>query len=148
MSDGRLYRLLPAIYRERDEALGRPLAALLAVMEEELATAEAETAAMYENAFVETADKAALLRLAALVGIEDLATSVSAISNPRRLIANAISYHRRKGVPGALKQAATDVTGWPARVVEGFALLGRTQHLADVRAERGAPRSTSASCGR
>ena len=74
MSDGRLYRLLPAIYRERDEALGRPLAALLAVMEEELATAEAETAAMYENAFVETADEAALLRLAALVGVEHLAT--------------------------------------------------------------------------
>jgi hypothetical protein len=138
MSDGRLYRLLPAIYRERDAALGGPLAALLEVMEEELAAAEAATAAMYENAFVETADETSLLRLAALVGIEELASAVATVSSPRRLIANAIAYHRSKGVPGSLERVVTDVTAWPARVVEGFALLGRTQHLADVRADRGA----------
>ena len=138
MSDGRLYRLLPAIYRQRDQALGGPLAALLAAMEDELEAAEADTAAMYENAFVETADEAALVRLAALVGVEQLATSVASVTSPRRLVANAIAYHRSKGVPGSLERAVTDVTGWPARVVEGFALLGRTQHLSDVRTDRGA----------
>ena len=58
---------------------------------------------------------------------------VPGASGLRALVANTIRYRRRKGTPGVIEQVARDVTGWPARVVEYYRLLGLTQHLDHVR---------------
>ena len=51
----------------------------------------------------------------------------------RAYVANTIAYRRRKGTAAVVEQVARDVSGWPARAVEGFARLGTNQHLDHVR---------------
>ena len=48
---------------------------------------------------------------------------------------HTIAFRRRKGTATMLEQLARDVTGWPARVVEMFQLLGWTQHMNHIRPE-------------
>jgi hypothetical protein len=56
----------------------------------------------------------------------------SALSQ-RAYVANTLRYRRRKGTAAVLEQLAYDVTGWRARVVEYFQLLGTTQNLNHLR---------------
>ena len=50
-------------------------------------------------------------------------------NSPRAEVANTIGYRRRKGTAAMLEQLARDVTGWNARAVEFFQLLGTTQFV-------------------
>jgi hypothetical protein len=50
----RLYELLPAIYRQRDEENGQPLRALLQVIGEQVAVVENEIDQLYATWFIET----------------------------------------------------------------------------------------------
>lgn len=131
-SERPVYELLPAIYRIRDAERGLPLRALLEVTEAELAQLRGDVDGLYDDWFVETCAQWVLPYIGDLLGVQGL-RPVPGASGLRALVANTIRYRRRKGTPGVIEQVARDVTGWPARVVEYYRLLGTTQHLDHVR---------------
>ena len=87
---------------------------------------------LYDDWFVETCAEWVLPYIGDLLGVQGL-RPVPGAAGLRKLVANTIRYRRRKGTPGVIEQVASDVTGWPARVVEYYRLLGLTQHLDHVR---------------
>jgi hypothetical protein len=121
----RLYHLLPSVYRLRDAAAGEPLRALLAVMESEIESVEANLEELYESWFVETAPEWVIPYLGELVGNRPLA----GVAQSRRAdVARTLYYRRRKGTLPMLEELARDVTGWGAHAVEFMELLGWTQN--------------------
>lgn len=135
----RLYGLLAAVYRMRDAERGYPLKALMRVIEEQVDVVEADIARLYENWFIETAEDWVVRYIGDLVGYVPVAEGNSAADAPgcgvpralvpRREIANLIRSRRRKGTLALLELLAADVADWPARAVEFFTLLGRTQNI-------------------
>jgi hypothetical protein len=146
----RLYQLLPYIYRLRDSERGSPLRELLQVIAEQVGIIEANMDQIYDNWFIETCEDWAVPYLGDLIGYTqvhdaglagDMAMAEGSAKNsvlfPRREVANTIAYRRRKGSLALLEQLSNDITGWPARAVEFFSLLGWTQHLAHLNLARG-----------
>ncbi|MEZ4734063.1 MAG: phage tail protein [Caldilineaceae bacterium] len=130
----RLYNLLPAIYRVRDDAQGEPLRTLLSVIEGELERIEADIEGLYDNWFIETCDEWVIPYIADLLGVRLLhPVNTKGVFSQRAYVANTLRYRRRKGTPAVLEQLARDTTGWPARVVEFFQRLGTSQHLNHLR---------------
>lgn len=133
----RLYNLLPAVHRVRDHAQGEPLRALLSIIESEFEVLEADVEGLYDDWFIETAAEWVIPYIGDLLGVRGLHTVGSAGTPLRRslraYVANTLAYRRRKGTATVLEQLARDVTGWPARAVEFFQLLGTTQHLNHLR---------------
>ncbi len=119
----RFYALLPAIHRIRDAEQGYPLRELLSVIAEQVAAMEENLAQLYDDQFIETCAP----WVAPYIGDN--------VASPRADVANTIRYRRRKGTASMLEQLARDVTGWPARAVEFFQLLGWTQHMNHVRSQ-------------
>lgn len=137
MSDERLYNLLPAIYRLRDVERGEPLRALLAVLESEFLTIEADVRALYDNWFIETCDEWAVPYLADLLGIDGIAGDASLPYSQRSLVAHTIGYRQWKGTPATLEHAARDASGWPTAVIEFFDRLAMTQSIRYPRPGKG-----------
>ena len=129
----RLYELLPVVHRVRDVAHGEPLRALLAVIERELRTIEADVEGLYDNWFIETCAEWVVPYIGDLLGTRHLIPVEEGTFSQRALVANTLAYRRRKGTAAMLEQLARDVTGWPAKVVEFFGLLATTQHVNHVR---------------
>jgi hypothetical protein len=132
-----LYDLLPVIHRMRDVERGTPLRGLLAVVEEELRRLVDDVDQLYDNWFIETCEDWVVPYLGDLLGVEGLTGLPSGGASQRSLVADTLRLRRRKGTPAVLEQLARDATGWPARVVEYFELLGTTQHVDHVRPDRG-----------
>jgi hypothetical protein len=123
----RLYGLLPAVYRVRDQAAGRgALRALMEVLAGETAVLEESLAQLYDDQFVETAAPWVLPYLGDLLGIAGLPPAPLA---SRAEVADTLAWRRRKGTAHVLERIARDVTGLPARAVEFFELLAATQDL-------------------
>ncbi len=133
----RLYALLPAIYRQRDRQHGWPLRALLAAMEDQFQTLLADTEALYDNWFIETADDWVVPYLAELAGIRDMTDARSLRIGQRRRVANTIGYRRRTGTLATLEHVAQDASGWSVHVVEYDRLVSLSQHLTHVRRASG-----------
>lgn len=129
----KLYELLPAVYRLRDEEQGQPLRALLSVIAEQAAVLEADLEQLYDDQFIETCAEWVVPYIGDLVGVRGLQTFPEATFSHRAEVANTLAYRRRKGTAAMLEQLARDVTGWPASVVEFFQLLSTTQHLNHIR---------------
>lgn len=148
----RLYELLPAFLRDRDEVVGgRTLRALLDLVSEQVRLVEDDVEELWENLFVETAAPWVVPYIGDLVGNEGLrdpgdgsagrtATEIfDDLAGPdlrppspvrsRADVAKTISYRRRKGTLAMLEELTRDVTGWDAHAVELRTLLGWTQHL-------------------
>ncbi len=149
-SSDRLYRLMPAIYRMRDQERGYPLRALLQVIAEQVDLIEADTALLYENWFIETCQDWAVPYIADLIGYRPVpeAGAAGAVADtqdrlrnaaltPRREVANTIRFRQSKGTLALLEQLAADVAGWPARAVEFYRLLGLSQHVNFLNPARG-----------
>ncbi|MET4134333.1 hypothetical protein [Pseudarthrobacter sp. PvP090] len=147
--DDYLYMLLPALHRMRDEVRGGPLRELLKVIGEQVQVIEDDIDRLYDNWFIETCDDWVVPYLGDLVGYRTLpdagliadpttpeARRRTRALVPRRDVADTIANRRRKGTVALLEELAADVTGWPARVVEFYSLLGWTQHLDHVRPGR------------
>lgn len=139
-ADDRLYELLPAFHRMRDEAQGFALRALLRVIGEQAGVIEADLAQLYANCFIETCADWAVPYIGDLVGYrpvtdagDPLQKESTAARNriliPRTEVANTIALRRRKGTLALLELLSRDVAGWPARAVEFYKLLGWTQQL-------------------
>lgn len=125
----RLFDLLPAVYRVRDQAQGSPLRALLSVLDEEVRAVEDDIAGLYDNWFIETCDEWVVPYIGDLLGVTALAPVRDGVFSQRRFVANTLAYRRRKGTAGVLEALARDLTGWPARAVEYFERLATTQHV-------------------
>jgi hypothetical protein len=145
-----LYDLLPAVYRMRDELRGSPLRELLRVVGEQVNVLEEDIARLYDNWFIETCDDWVVPYIGDLVGYLPVAEAglpgtvaagpagrPSRVLVPRRDVADAIGFRRRKGTLALLEELAGGVAGWPARAVEFFPLLGWSQHLDRQRPARG-----------
>ncbi len=142
----RLYELLPAIYRIRDNEQGEPLKALLQVIAEQVNLLEDDITQLYENWFIETAQDWVVPYIAELIGYQPAAEAGdpnvgsperNRILIPKRDVANTIRARRRKGTLALLEELARDVAGWPARAVEFYRLLSYFQSLNFVRLDRG-----------
>lgn len=136
-SSGRLYNLLPAIYRIRDVDNGEPLRAILSVIENELQAIEKDIGDLYRNWFIETCDEWVVAYIGDLLGVRNLHPISSGNFSLRPYVANTLAYRRRKGTATVLEQLARDVTGWPARALEFFQLLSVTSHFNHVTLARG-----------
>lgn len=144
-----LYELLPTIYRERDAKIGKPLLALLKIIQEQADLVESDIRRLWDNFFIETCEPWVIPYIGDLVGTTPLFDS-SRIRQPdtakelfpdligprlipevsvrgRADVAKTIYYRRRKGTLPMLEELARDVTGWGAHAVEFFELLGWTQ---------------------
>lgn len=130
----RLYNLLPAIYRRRDQDQDEALRALLSVIERELVRVEDDIGGLYGDWFIETCAEWVVPYIGDLLGVRNLHSVASAqIDSQRAYVANTLRYRRRKGTAPVLEQLARDITGWPARAVEFFERLTTNQHMNHVR---------------
>jgi len=129
----RLYELLPAIIRQRDDAQREPLRALLAVIAREGKVFEDDLVRLFDNLFIETCDDWVVPYLGDLLGVRGLNDIARAGFSQRARVANTLGYRRRKGTATMLEQLARDTTGWPTRVVEFFQILETTQWLNHLR---------------
>jgi hypothetical protein len=128
-----LYELLPTLYRARDADHGGSLEALLSVLEREAEVVERDIQQLYENWFIETCDPWVVAYIGDLLGVRRLHPVGPETVSLRGYVANTLAYRRRKGTLAVLEQLAHDVTGWPAKAVELFQLLGTTQYAKHVR---------------
>jgi hypothetical protein len=128
-----LYRLLPAVYRVRDDEQGGVLRELVEVLTEQVNVVAESLEQMYDDQFIETAAPWVAPYIGDLVGYRTLHGVVPQLASPRADVANTIRYRRRKGTVSVLEQLAADVTGWPAHAVEFFELLAATQFMNHIR---------------
>lgn len=136
MSRVRLYDLLPAVHRTRDVAQGEPLRALFDILQEQYDALEGDVDGLYENLFIETCEEWVVPYLGELLGVPSLHEVRSDEYSLRAFVANTLRYRRRKGTVPVIEQVARDLTGWPARAVEFFQLLGWTQYMKHDRLHR------------
>jgi Phage tail protein (Tail_P2_I) len=133
----RLYKLLPAIYRIRDELEGdRALQAMMAMIEAELDIVETDIGNLYENWFIETCEAWVVPYLGDLLAVQDLDVDQPLTygqQERRAYVANTLAYRQRKGTTPVLEQLARDITGWGARVVESQPFLSTTQQINHLR---------------
>ena len=147
LSPDRLYDLLPAIYRARDEEEGFPLRDFLRVLAAQANVVEEDIGRLYDNWFIETCDDWVVPYLADLLGYSPLPEAATldgtepalgrALS-PRSDVAHTIDARRRKGTLSLLEDLSRDAARWPGRAVEFRTRLGCTQHLDHQHANRGA----------
>jgi hypothetical protein len=137
VSSTRLFDLLPAVHRVRDAERDGTLEALLALLDEEFDHLREDVEGLYDNWFVETCEDWVVPYIGDLLAVRGLHAVEGARLSERALVANTIGYRRRKGTAAVLEDLARDVTGWPAKAVEFFSLLGWTQHLNHIRADGG-----------
>ena len=135
-----LYALLPAIYRQRDAALGinggpGPLRELIGIVAEQLALVDGEIDRLYDDAFIDTCAPWVVPYIGDLVGYRPLNTKVGGGRSARAEVAHTIRYRRWKGTVTILEQLASDVTGWSALAVEFFTRLSTTQFMNHLRLE-------------
>lgn len=130
-----LYRLLPAIHRIRDEEREPPgaLKALLSVIADQLQIMEENLDQLHDDLFIETCADWVIPYIGDLIGYEPLHPLGQARGLARAEVAHTIALRRRKGTAAVLEQLARDVTGWNARAVEFFQLLGTTQYVNHLR---------------
>ena len=129
----RIYALLPAIHRIRDEQVGRPLHALVQLIAREFAALEENIDQLYDDQFIETCAAWVTPYIGDLIGYRPLHGVSADVAAPRADVAHTIQNRRRKGTARMLEQLAQDVTGCPARVVELFESLATTQYMNHTR---------------
>lgn len=130
----KLYTLLPAIYRIRDQEHGEPLRALMAILESQYRVVEDDVVGLYDDWFIETAAEWVIPYVADLLGVRMMHTVESTgVFSQRAFVANTLRYRRRKGTLAMLEGLASDVTGWGAHAVAFFENLQWSQHLNHLR---------------
>ena len=129
---GKLWSLLPAVYRAEDtdqfDSSG-PLREMINRIGAQAAIVRRSIDRLWEDQSIETCDDWIIPYIGDL-----LATNLVANLDARgqRLdVAKTIYYRRRKGTLAILEEIAFDITGWDAKVVEFFRRLGRTRHGLD-----------------
>jgi hypothetical protein len=125
----RLYQLLPAVYRVRDQSHGEQLRALMGVIAHEFELLEGDIERLYDDWFIETCQEWVVPYIGDLLSVRGLLSIEGAPFSQRGLVANTLAYRRAKGTAAVLEQLARDVTGWPGKAVEFFDLLATTRAM-------------------
>lgn len=129
----RIFDLLPAVYRMRDNDQTKALEAFLAVVEKQFYAIQNDIQGLFENWFIETCDEWVVPYIGDLLGVQGLNAITSSEFSARPYVANTLSYRRRKGTITVLEKLSRDITGWPAKAVEFFQLLQSTQNINHLR---------------
>jgi hypothetical protein len=128
----RLWQLLPAVYRSADtdsfDAPG-PLRELINRIGTQVAVVRRSIDRLWADQSIETCDDWVIPYIGDLLGT-NLVPNLDA-RDKRRDVAYTVHYRRRKGTLEVLEELADDITGWSARVVEGFRRLARSRHGLD-----------------
>ncbi|HEU4711223.1 MAG TPA: hypothetical protein VFS76_06635 [Pyrinomonadaceae bacterium] len=144
----RLYRLMPVVYRQRDEELGGALRDLLRVISEQVNVVEENILQLYENWFIETCQDWTVPYIGELIGYtpvheagEPGRTPADQPRNriliPRREVATTIQSRRRRGTLALLEELARNTAGWPSRAVEFSRFLSVTPAINSSLGSRG-----------
>jgi hypothetical protein len=128
-----LFALLPAVYRNRDAAIGDPLAALYAVLALQLGIVEDNIQQLYDDQFIETCAPWVIPYIGDLIGYNSIYEVAGAAFDSRAEVANTIGYRRRKGTLLALEQVSADISGRTAIAVEEFRRLITTESMRLIR---------------
>ena len=131
--DDRLYRLLPAVLRQRDHAQGEPLRALMRVFAAELRVLERETETVYDDWFIETCSEWLVPYIGEALGVRGLRPLTATGFSTRAFVGNLLDHRRRKGTASELEQLGRDLTRHGSVVEEYFARLVVSPHLQHVR---------------
>ncbi len=138
----KLYQLLPALYRLRDDAQGKlldptadagPIKELLTIIAREYQVIDENIDQLYDDMFIETCAEWVVPYIGDLIGVRSLYGVTTQTYSQRGYVANTIAYRRRKGTAAMLEQLAHDLTGWNANVVEFFQRLITNQNLNHLR---------------
>ena len=129
----KLYALLPAIYRIRDQGEGEPLRQLLGVIAEQIIGLQDNIDQLYDDQFIETCAEWVVPYIGDLVGYRQLHGGNAQVRSPRAEVADTIRLRRGKGTAATLELLARDVTGWPVHVAEFFRNLAITQYMNHLR---------------
>lgn len=146
--DRSLIGLLPAIYSLRDQEQNGPLAALLSVIGEQVAIVGKNLDQLYGDMFIETCQPWVVPYLGDLVDVRPAESLVAIFQrerlgramqllSPRREVADAIKFERRKGTLAVLEDLAQAVANWPARAVEYYAQVNTFQSARHPAADMG-----------
>ena len=120
----RLADWLPPVVREGPGGASDPerlLDALLAAVEEQAALLARDIDQVYDDLFVESCADWAVPYIGSLLGLPTDTTRLE--------VANTIALRRRKGTPAALEDFAEVVSGWAARVTEGWQVTACAHRL-------------------
>ena len=122
--------LPPALRDAPEQPAGEPrlLDALLAAVEGQRALLADDVARLWDDLFIESCADWAVPYIGALLGLPPDAGRLE--------VAYAVALRRRKGTPAALEDFAEVLTGWTARVLEGWQITLWAQRLGHP----GAPR--------
>jgi hypothetical protein len=118
--------------RLQQNALGGPIANLLAIFAEQIAVLQEDLDQLYDDQFIETCADWVVSYIGDLLGSHAL-HGIATIASPRAEVAHTIAYRRRKGTVPVIEQVAHDVTGWNASAVEFFQRLVVTQYMNHIR---------------
>lgn len=116
----------------QNNALGGPLASLLAVFAEQVAVLQEDLDQLYDDQFIETCADWVVPYIGELVGSRAL-HGIAGIASPRADVAHTTENRRHKGTVPVIEQVARDVTGWDASAVEFFQRLIVTQYMNHIR---------------
>jgi hypothetical protein len=133
-----LYDLLPRIYRRRDVERQRPLRALIGVLQEDFARLHCDITRQYDDWFIDRCGEDVVPEIGALVGVRLPEEPDLRLPRWRSLVANALGYRRRKGIPAALERVIDDACGWSAQVIDMYEHVAATQSVRQERPGRGA----------
>jgi hypothetical protein len=133
ITTGDMYELLPVLHRVRDDEQFGALQALVQILAEQASVVDDDIAGLYDNWFIETCEPWVVAYIGDILGVRGLYPVAPGTTSQRSYVANTLGYRRRKGTVGVLEQLAFDVTGWRAKAVELFQLLGTTQYVKHLR---------------
>ena len=132
LSADKLYELLPAIYRIRDNEQNGVLRELVEVIAEQVAVIEEDLDQLYDDQFIETCAEWVVPYIGDLINYKPV-HNINATGTARAEVSNTIGFRARKGTASMLEELANDTTGWNAVAVEFFKRIATTQYLNHLR---------------
>jgi hypothetical protein len=132
MTADEMYALLPAVHRVRDAELGSPLKAFVGVLAQQSEAMAFDIDGLYANWFIETCQDWVVPYIGDLLRVRRIDLAAAGKSE-RGYVADTLAYRRRKGTVSVVERLAVDVTGWRAKAVETFKVLGTTQNVNHLR---------------
>ncbi|WP_270731628.1 hypothetical protein [Shimia sp. Alg240-R146] len=133
----KIWRLIPAIYRDEDPKSASPdaLRALVDVLGEAVADSRRSVDRLWADSSIEDCDDWAIPYIGELFGTRLISEQNTA--GRRADVANTIKYRRMAGTVALLAMLADDIAGWDAVPQEAFKRLFRNWHSLDCPAPIG-----------
>ncbi len=120
-----LYRSLPGLYRDKDEA--GELRRFLQIMAQPLAEIDASIAQLYEDLFIEHCREEFIPLIGDLVGVKVDPTLPA--RTQRSEVQDALRYYRTKGLQLPLERFAESITGWRATLVDFSQVVAQVPYV-------------------